>query len=379
MPAHEVIELESPSASAGLAGSTTFAGGARSAADLEELAMELDLNHLVLTFALGSAALFLARGLFQAIGIEPMGLLTRSARHGRAGNGGPSALFSATTIAVAVALGVVLENVAKHEAWRPTFTAASRLAFLSPLSNEMDLRRKVLLDAVSSRRDGEFYASPLLAEVLAAQPVNAQAKVSRQRLSDLLNGEWVRWELRDMSDKPIIRAVPAAERLPVRNGIDPQPEPCFKDFYRATPNTRTWPDGIGCVMVAKPEARDRLPLAVNAYFYAAKNEVFRHDNYFQELKLIEDRENFVRAFALLCLLCAIAALIAAIYLRFRKEPAGRLVGTDARAPRTTGNARSALFFAVALLVGYAVAAGAYSEEANELYIRVFGYYVALSP
>jgi hypothetical protein len=340
--------------------------------------MELDLNHLVLTFALGSAALLLLRSLLDAVGWDPMRALTHARVYRRGRNAAPPVLFSATAIAVAVAFGVVLENVAKKETWRLPLSAACRFALVTPLLSDMDLRRQALLACRSEGGRVEYLPSPILAEVLAKHPAGAEAEMSRQRLSALLNGQGVTWRLRDATHGPATQNGPTDGQTAKRVDSDPSQKPCYEDFYHATPHAETWPDGIVCVMVAHEPARSRLPLAVNAYYYAAKNEVFLHDTYFQELRLIEDRENFVRAFALLCIAGAGAEglLLGSLLLLNVLLPAK--IRPPLYPRRTAAEWGQALLLLVLLVVGYLLAATAFAEEANEFYIRVFGYYASLA-
>lgn len=335
--------------------------------------MDFDLTHLVLTFALGSAALLLALGLLHTLGIEPGQLFIQPRRRGGRRDDETSILLSATAIAVAVAVGLVLENAAKRASWLArSQTDASGLPILSPLSKDMDLRRSVLLAPVPGGKPGDFYPTPLLQPVLSIKPRGERAEASRKRLEDLLRGNLVTWQLRNAHVDP--------QSL---SGAKTTSEPCYHDFYHTTPRTHVWPDSMVCVMHASPEALSKLPLAVNDYFYSAKNEVFRNDNYFEELRLIEDRENFARAFAMLCLYggaIAVALLVAQALLMVAYRGVvfpGRTRDAQTNARRAV-RVRSAACLVGVLLVGYLLSETAYTEEANEFYLRVFGYFVSLS-
>ena len=114
---------------------------------------------------------------------------------------------------------------------------------------------------------------------------------------------------------------------------------------------------------------------VNEMYYNAKNKVFGHENYHQELSEIQDRISFSRSLALLCFVffslhCALFLLFAGV--AFKNWKTHRISDMDLGRVKPLGS------LAVVYVLGMCLAAMAYRSESDNFNKRVFGYYISLT-
>jgi hypothetical protein len=102
---------------------------------------------------------------------------------------------------------------------------------------------------------------------------------------------------------------------------------------------------------------------VGSIYYTAKNEVFRNDNYYDELRAYQFRIDFARAFSFSSLIVLVVTLISFSSLPSRPPALRRQI------------AKRLLVLAIFFLCGYWIGRLAYTAEEREFDKRVYGYFV----
>lgn len=115
---------------------------------------------------------------------------------------------------------------------------------------------------------------------------------------------------------------------------------------------------------------------VNSVYYQAKNTVYREDNYFKELGLIQNRIDFARSLSVISVLFVLTTLtffvmtvVKILYLSFTS-------GDDKRSKIPTLTISTAILSMVFAGV-FLAARDAYAAEEAEFDRRVFGYYASM--
>lgn len=129
-------------------------------------------------------------------------------------------------------------------------------------------------------------------------------------------------------------------------------------------------------LIHSPDLNKLIRITVNGVYYQAKNTVYREDNYFKELGLIQNRIDFARSLSVLSVLFVIIT-IAFFFMAVAKIFYAKLLKREGAFSKIPALTASATILITVFIGVFLVARDAYAAEEAEFDRRVFGYYASM--
>lgn len=229
----------------------------------------------------------------------------------------------------------------------------------------------------------KFYQSAMLAALVFAAGILVEG-VSKNSSAERWSGADLFNYILDTDKELRLRSLFTVHEY-AQDHVDFTPNPIYEDLTSIHSNDQSFTKHLDviksytapcpgkepkdCIRVSGLDHVKNLQKAVNGIYYAAKNRDYQEGNYFNELRGIENRFDFARSLAFLCLIFTTCYLL--LGLLCSTLPKRRLL-VEARSKR-----KVIFVIFLAYLLGVFLARTSFRSETINYNLRVFGYYASI--